>query len=330
VVVSREAFRAKVERVEALAALDESALLGGLAKAPRDRSNYVVAKAAAVAARRYVIATIPDLLAAYDRLFEPESDPLVLGKQAIASALKELDYRDPAPFIRGLQHVQLEPVWGGSEDHAGLLRSTCAHALVACDVDGVFRLHLLADHLVDGDRTVRRDVARAIANVGGHEAVLLLRLKALTGDSDAEVFGECFSALVDLDPRESVSFVERFLRSNDGDIAIEAVSALAGSREPQGFMAVRRLWETRIPADLRRAIVFSCAASPLVPASEFLLSLVEGDDVHVAVWALSALADSRLRNDVRERARIAAQRHKDARVMKAYVDAFESAQPRRP
>jgi len=323
--MSREAFRAKVGRVEALAALDESAVLDGLGKALRDRSNYVVARAAAVAARRYVTAAIPDLLAAYERLFEPESDPLVLGKHAIASALKELDYRDPAPFIRGLQHVQLEPVWGGSEDHAGLLRSTCAHALVACDIDGVLRLHLLADHLVDGDRTVRRDVARAIANVGGHEAVLLLRLKALSGDSDAEVVGECFSALVELDPRESVSFVERFLRSNDGEIVVEAVSVLAGSRELLAFMAVRRLWETVISADLRRAIVFSCAASPPVPASDFLLSLVANDDGNVAAWSLSALADSRFRNDVRDRARIAAQRHADVRVAKAYVEAFESS-----
>jgi HEAT repeat protein len=322
--MSRDAFRGKVERVEALAALDEIALFAGLGKALRDRSNYVVAKAAAVASRRYVTAAIPDLLAAYDRLFAAESDPLVLGKQALASALKELDYREPAPFVRGLQHSQLEPVWGGSEDHAGLLRATCAHALVACDLDGVLRLQLLADHLVDDDRTVRREVARAIANVGGHEAVLLLRLKALTGDADPEVVGQCFSALVDLDPRESVSFVERFLRSKDGDIAIEAVTALAGSRELQGFDAVRRLWETAVSADLRRAIVFSCAASPLLPASEFLLSLVAAEDRNVAVSALSALGDSRFRNDVRERARLAAQGCGDAAVLKAYADAFTS------
>jgi HEAT repeat protein len=194
---------------------------------------------------------------------------------------------------------------------------------VACDIDGVLRLHLLADHLVDDDRTVRREVARAIANVGGREAVLLLRLKALAGDSDAEVVGQCFSALVDLDPHESVSFVERFLRSNDSDIVIEAVSALAGSREPQGFEAVCRLWETGISADLRRAVVFSCAASPLLPASEFLLSLVADYDRTVAVWALSALADSRFRNDVRERARLAVHLRGDAPVLKAFVDAFE-------
>jgi len=321
--MSREAFRAKIERVEALAALDEIAQLAGIGKALRDRSNYVVAKAAAVAARGYVTAAIPELLAAYDRLFAAESDPLVLGKQAVANALKELDYRDPAPFIRGLEHLQFEPVWGGLEDRAGQLRSTCAHALVACDIDGVLRLHLLADHLVDDDRTVRREVARAIANVGGHEAVLLLRLKALAGDSDAEVVGQCLSALVDLDSRESVRFVERFLHAKDGDIAIEAVGALAGSREPQGFEAVRRLWDTGISTDLRRAIVFSCAASPLHPASEFLLSLVADDDEKIAVWAMSALADSRFRNDVRERARVEAQRRGDAAVLQAYVDAFK-------
>lgn len=322
--MSREAFRAKVERIEALGSLDEAAMLPGLQKALRDRSNYVVAKAAAIVARRYVTPVIPDLLTAYDRLFVAESDPLVLGKQAIANALKEIDYREPAPFIRGLQHIQLEPVWGGSEDRAGLLRSTCAHALAACDIDGVSRLQLLTDHLIDEERTVRREVVRAIANVGGNESVLLIRLKALTGDIDAEVVGQCFSALMDLDPRESVGFVERFLGSKDVDVVIEAVAALAVAREPRGFEAVRRLWPTGISVDLRRAILFSCAASPVPLATEFLLSIVDQGGGEVAVWALSALADSRFRNEAKERARLAAHQSGNSQLIEAYRAAFES------
>jgi len=319
-----DAFKAKLARVEALRSVDNvDVLLAGLHKALNDRSNYVVAKAAAIAGDRYVIAAIPDLIAAYNRLFENPvaNDRLVLGKQAIARALKDLDYRDAAPFLRGLAHIQLEPVWGGSADAAGGLRATCAHALVASDIDGMMLLQVLIDHLVDSDKTVRIEVVRAIAQVGGHESMLVLRVKTLAGDAEAEVSGACFEALLAREPRESVPFVERFL-AVDGAVAFEAVSALGAARIPEALTVVRQFWETDISLELRRAIVFSCAASALAEAAEFLLSIVADRRGDLAESALSALGASRFRHDVRERARQAAA---DADVLAAYTRAFEPA-----
>jgi hypothetical protein len=318
-----QTLRARLRRVEELRATsDPDALLAGLQRDLGDASNHVVAKAAAIAGSRYVPAAIPDLLAAYERLFiGPEVDPLALGKLAIAQALKELDFRDPAPFVEGLAYF--EPVGIRKDDRAADLRITCAHALVACDLDGRKRLELLIDHLVDPDRTVRREVVRAVAQVGGMESVLLLRFKALAGDADPEVYGECFRALLELDARESVAFVEKFLTARNADVAIEAAGALAGSRVAGALDVVVRLWMGGIPAELRRAIVFSCAASPLAAASEFLLSIVAERQSDFAIWALSALASSRFRGDVKDRARDAAHKRDDAGVMAAYAREFE-------
>jgi hypothetical protein len=290
----KDTLRRKLQRVEALSSLDDAgALRMGLQSALHDDSNVIVAKAAVVAANRYVTDIVPDLLAAYDRLFVngPQVDRSALGKQAIVQALKDLDYRDPAPFSRGLQYY--ERTWGF--DSAAGLRATCAHALVACDIDGLKRYELLIDHLVDPERTVRREVVRAIAQVGSSESVLLLRLKAVTGDADAEVIGECFVALLDLEPRESVTFVRRFLASADQGLTGEAASALAGS------------------------------ASPRAEASEFLLSIVGDRSRELSVWAVCALASSRFRNEVKDRLRLLAERTGDTKVVEAYVREFESA-----
>ena len=62
-----------------------------------------------------------------------------------------------------------------------------------------------------------------------------------------------------------------------------------------------------------------CRAPP-----EFLLSIVADRRAEFAIWALSALASSRFRDDVAERARIAAQAHPDAHVMRTYLEQFES------
>src|SRR5579872_6795460 len=105
-----------------------------LRKALADRVNLVVAKAAKLTAELRLGDLLPDLLRAYGRLFEKpaERDPQCWGKNSLAKALVALDCREAAPYLRGIHHIQMEPVWGGEEDTAATLRGTCALALPAC------------------------------------------------------------------------------------------------------------------------------------------------------------------------------------------------------
>ena len=68
-----------------------------------DRVGLVVAKAAKVAAEMQMREVLPELAAAFERLLEKpaERDPQCWGKNAIAKALMELDYRQSAVFLAG-------------------------------------------------------------------------------------------------------------------------------------------------------------------------------------------------------------------------------------
>ena len=320
-------LKAKIAQLHALSAADDATAIAVISKALTDRSNYIIAKAAGIAAERYLVALIPQLLAVFDRLLRPATDDVLgLGKNAVAKALKELDLREPAAFLRGLHYIQLEPAWGAPTDAAAGLRSTCALALVNCDIDEASLLRELVDLLAgDSVKSVRVDVARAIAEVGGDTSILLLRLKVLCGDAEAEVLGECFSALLQREPRISLSFVERFLTHASFDVCFEAACTLAASREPAAQATIARFWQGELSLDLRRGIIFSCAASAAPEASEFLLTIVADVRPEVAVWALSALAASRFSHDLAERARRAATATGNAAVKAAYVQAFEPA-----
>src|SRR5262245_7105306 len=119
------------ERLETLRQLrhakPDATVVPTLRKALQDRSNLIVAEAAKIAAASQVTELVPDLLSAFARLFENpvKTDPKCWGKTAIVSALVRLEYGSSEPFLRGSNHVQMEPVWGGQEDSAVQLRGTC-------------------------------------------------------------------------------------------------------------------------------------------------------------------------------------------------------------
>ena len=123
----------QLENLRALRALGPTeAAAVVLCKALRDRMNVVVAKAAAISAEFQLKSLASDLLQAFDRLFEKtvETDRQCWAKTAIAPALKDLGHAESPPFLRGLRHIQMEPVWGGEKDTAAALRGTCVLALV--------------------------------------------------------------------------------------------------------------------------------------------------------------------------------------------------------
>ena len=161
-----------------------AAAIERLRKVLAHRNNFIVSKAAKLVADGELFALLPEVLAAYDRFFldAAKTDPKCWAKEALAKALVKLEHRAKDTYLRGMRHHQLEPVMGGKSDSAGALRATCAHALVDCPgISDADLLTALLEPLTDTDKTVRMEAARAIAQVGGVSAALILRLRALLG-----------------------------------------------------------------------------------------------------------------------------------------------------
>ena len=256
-----------------------------LKKALGDKVNVVVAKGAQICADFSATELIPDLKKAFERMFEGK-DQQCWGKTALAKALKDLGVEESAVFLRSIQHVQLEPVWGGSEDTAAALRATCAFGLVQCkDLPRDETLRYLVDAMADNIGTVRMDAARALEQMGGRDAVLLLRLKARLGDLDPRVNGEVLEALLHLEGKAAVPLVAEFLESTDQEVAEEAALALGASRWPEVFELLKKAWERRPTSAFLRAM----SVSRLDTALQFLLDLVREGRPHDAEEALHAL-----------------------------------------
>src|SRR5580704_9754926 len=147
--MSKQAFDQKLAALEELRSAENPA--PALRKALKDRNNYYVSKAASIVAQRQLADLKPDLFAAIDRFFTDaaKTDPQCWAKNALIKALKDLGHHGPAVYLRGIEHIQLEPVWGGQADSAGTLRGACALALVECSLDELEILRYLCDRLAD-------------------------------------------------------------------------------------------------------------------------------------------------------------------------------------
>jgi hypothetical protein len=263
------------------------ALREGLA----DRVNLVVAKAATIAAALPAPDLLPDLLTAFDRLFEDPTkrDPQCWGKNAIARALSDLGHTDPAAFVRGATYAQMEAVWGGQADTAGPLRGICLLALPGCpslERDEVMRY--LVDALTEPSPAVRGDTARALAAMQGGDSALLLRLKAKMGDEDPAVMGHVLECLLALERRTALPFVRQFLKSADG-VAEEAALALGSSRQEDAADVLLEVWPAAEGESYRQTILRALSLSRQDRAIAFLRELAAGDDRRDAAGARAAL-----------------------------------------
>jgi hypothetical protein len=256
----------------------------------RHKSNHVVAAAAATAERLEVSGLAPDLVEAFERLM---GNPTKLDQGckaliAITQALVQMD--DPAAkvYFAGIRHVQMEGSFGPPVDVAAPLRGLCARGLARMAHPGALLecVTLLADREVPA----RTGAIRAVADSGRPEGVLLLRLKALVGDKEIEVTGECFGALLSLDPAASVEFVAKFLDSRADGIGELAALALGESRLAAAFDVLRETWERGGGAEQRRTLLVAIAMLRSDPALEFLLERLSAERGHVAADALAGLA----------------------------------------
>ncbi len=296
----------KVDPVEAaLARLDEIPLRTPegkkhFAKALAAKSNLVAAKAARIAGDASWPELTPDLVAAFDR-FLAGGDKGCAAKMAIARALFNLDYDDAEAYLKGMRHIQMEPVWGGSVDTAADLRAVCAMGLANTRFPG--KLRALVDLLVDREWQARAGAVRALAVVGSEGALLLLRFKALSGDREPEVIADCFAGLLSAEGDEAIPFVASFAGSKDKEIKEAAILALGANRRAEAVKWMTQQFHEVVDVETRKCILLSLATSRTDAAIGFILGLIREGSPQISEFAVSAMEINR--GDEQIQARIA-------------------------
>jgi hypothetical protein len=295
----KKSFDAQLAALDALRQQSDEACIAPLRAALKHQNNYIVSKAADQVAQRRLEALVPDLLAAFDRFFEQaeKRDPQCWAKNSISRALATLELQDPAPFLRGIKHVQLEGTWGGSSDSAGALRGTCALALVQCrSIPEADLLRHLIDILVDIDKTARNDAVRALEQLGSPAAALLLRLRAQLGSGkteEPEILGACCAAVLSVEGVSALPWANRFV-ANEDDLAGEAALAMAATHSPEAFELLKARWEHVRDPWFRSVLLAAIALTRQNAATEFLLGMIRTDSIgaDLAIEALLRSAPS--------------------------------------
>jgi HEAT repeat protein len=298
----KRSFEEQIAALDRLRQQAPEARIEPLRQALEHRNNFVVSKAADLVRDFQLQQLIPELLTAFDRFFENpvKTDPQCWAKNSLSRALAAFEHQDAAVFLRGMRHIQLEPVWGGSSDTAGTLRATSALALVQCR--SLLEPDLLA-HLVelfaDKDKSVRIEAARAVEQVGSPSAALLLRLRAILGADEPEVLGACYSGILRVEGVSAIPWISRFLVSSD-DPAAEAALAIAGTHSAQGFNILCERFTEESDPWFRSVLLSAIALTRQDAAVEFLLELVRTESLQ-AEGAIEAILRSMPSDEITKR-----------------------------
>ena len=289
----KRAFEAQLAALDALREAPEASRSDPLRKALDNKNNFIAAKAADLAREFNLQNLTPELLKAFDRFFENsvKSDPQCWAKNAISRTLSAFELQEPDIFLRGMHHIQMEPVWGGRSDTAGTLRATCALGLVQCRrlTNDELLKHLI-DLFADDDKSVRTEAARAIEQVGSPSAASLLRLRSVLAKDEPEVLGACYSGILRMEGVSGIPWVSRFLASHD-DASGEAALSIAGTHSLEGFNALKKSLESAPDPWFRSVLLSAIALTRQDAAMEFLLDVVKTESMD-AERALEALVRS--------------------------------------
>lgn len=291
------------------------------------KQSPLVAKAARIAGELEVEALVPDLRTAFQRLLENpvKSDPGCSGKTEIARALYAMGAYEDALFLRGIRHVQREPVWGGTEDTACELRSVCALALVRLShPDAATEV---AELLADPEPAARAGAARAIASSESERVAPLLRFKVLCGDADPQVVAECVAGLLRIAPEASLEFCRRLLDGGDAERRETVALALGESRLRAALPLLRDWWQRTSTLELRRVALLAIGLLRFEEAHAFLLALIAEAPGHDARDAVAALAVFRHDDALRDRV-AAAVRARDDGALRGELEELAGSRPR--
>jgi hypothetical protein len=287
--------------------------------------NLVAAKAARIAGELQIAELSSDLVAAFHRFMSNgmKLDKGCAAMTEIAGALYALEYPGCDVYMKGVRHVQIEPAYPLPNDTAAELRSRSAMGLVQSRCPGALRE--VVRLLTDPELAPRVGAVRALASTSGESAELLLRLKVLTGDESSEVMGECFGALLVMDPESSLPFVASYMESENMALCEEAILAIGESHHPEAFQKLKQKWDAEVRAPLRRTLLLAFAALRLDAAIDFLVSLLDESREEIAVKAVSALAIYRNDPHISQRVETAVVRRAAPPLVALFHREFHSA-----
>ncbi len=300
-------FDAELAQLESLSEADAASTLEPLRKALAHRNNFIVAKAAKLAAAHKHGDLIPELTAAFDRFLRDavKSDPKCWAKNALIETLSTFEYQEPEIFLTGMRYIQLEPVWGGSSDTAGTLRSLCAMALVQCrGLSNTQVLTHLTPLFADKQLPVRVNAARAVEQIGTDASALLLRLRAELASDEPELLGACYSGVLRLEGPSAIPWAAKFLtnpnpREEPDAASAEAAFAIAETRtEAAAILLIATHKRTRDP-DFRGTLLAALALTRQDQAINYLFEeIADGNKT-----AREALENSAPTNEILKRVR---------------------------
>jgi hypothetical protein len=259
----------------------------------RHRSNFVIAKAAALAENRGLAQLAPELTEAFAYFMSDcvKRDPDCSAKLAIVNALSRIHEPMHGVFLAGVQHIQREPAWGGPIDTAATLRALCGRALLAFGHPDAFRWHTLL--LADPEPMTRSLAVESLAGAPDERAELLLRGKIAreegARDPEPGVEAYAFDALMKVAPETSFDFITRYLADDDPDRVHAAALALGASRHPDAFATLLRHWERTDDSD-RELLSLAIALVRSDAAFAFLVEQLESAPEPLAVSIIEALA----------------------------------------
>lgn len=311
--------QARNRRLQSAADDDPTALPELARTALCDPHPALVARAAQLCGERLLYDLEPDLRIAFERLrhLSYKQDPQCMAKGALVRALVALDCQDAAAFRAGIVLRQAEPAWGGSVDTAVDVRVSCAMGLVATRYPRA--LIDLVGLLADPEPRARAGATRAIACAEPLAAEAVLRTKALTGDAEPEVVGECLVGLLQVEQEESPGFVAGFLAEPDPAVRELAALALGGSRLDLALALLRERWDAEpLKGDGQRPLLRGAILHRSPAAFDWLVDLVARGDPRTAVWLLEELAIYRTNAGLRERLHLAVEARDKTQVRAAW------------
>jgi HEAT repeat protein len=161
-------------------------------------------------------------------------------------------------------------------------------------------LRCLVDAMAEKEAVVRVEAARALAEMGGQDAALLLRLKARLEDGEPQVTGQVFDSLLHLEGSAAVPFLTAFFDGGKPETREEAALALGSSRLPAAVPPLKQALELTRDSAFRQVLLRALSLSRAPDAIELLLGLVKTARLADATDALESLAIHRATPEIRQ------------------------------